>query len=243
MNSGLIKRIGSVLLALLLLSSGFSVCASSQSVTPSYQYTEDREVLSSPAVYEVKKTVQLSELALETYGTISDIFMDDDGILHLLDSENGFLIQLDKDLRLLGTMIFTENGTECRFTSAQGLFVRGSGEEKTFYIADATRECVLVANAKGEVQLHMTRPETNLIPESLVFAPQKVVVNNSGVVYTIIPQLYMGAVSFSAQGEFLGFYGSNQVEVSAKLLLDHFWKKLLNSEQKSKMAKYVPVEY
>ena len=243
MNGSFMKRVSCVLLIFLLLSSGLSVYASPQSVTPSYQYTEDSEVLASPSVYEVKKAVQLSELALETYGTISDVFIDDEGILHLLDSENGFLIQLNKDLQLLGTMIFTENGDECRFTSAQGLFVRGTGDEKTYYIADATRECILVANAKGEVQLQMTRPESNLIPDSLVFAPQKVVVNNVGVVYTVIPQLYMGAVAFSAQGEFLGFYGSNQVEVTAKLLLDHFWKKLLNSEQKSKMAKYVPVEY
>lgn len=243
MNSGFIKRGCCGLLVALLMCAGHSALASSQSVTPSYRYNEEKEALASPSIYAVKHTVGLSELELETYGTISDMFIDDEGIVHLLDSENGNLIQLNSALQLQQVMTFTEDGTECYFPNAGGLFVRGTGAEKTYYIADGERQCVLVADVNGVVQQHLIRPESNLISESLIFAPQKVVVNDTGVVYTIVPQLYMGAVTFSAQGEFLGFYGSNQVEVTAKLLLDRFWKKLLNSNQKTKLAQYVPVEY
>lgn len=243
MNSRLLRRSVCGLLAALLLCAGPAVAASSQSVTPNYQYNADKETMTSPAFYEVEQVMNFTELGLETYGTISDQFMDEEGILHLLDFENGNLIQLDSSLKYLRTLTFTMNGEEYRFTNAGGLFVRGTGEDKIYYIADGDRGCVVMADAEGTVLRQMTRPDSNLISDSLVFSPQKVVVNDTGVVYTIIPQLYMGAVTFSPSGEFLGFYGSNKVEVTARLLLDQFWKKLLNNEQADKLAQYVPVEY
>ncbi len=245
MHIGPIRRLGCAVTAMLILAVAAlpNAAAAPQAVTPSYQYNEEKEALSAPAAYTVDRVVMLSELPLEAPGSISDMFVEEDGTINLLDSENGNLIQLDADFRFLRVLTFTEEGSPCLFPNAGGLFVRGTGEEKQYYVADGERQCILVADANGQVQQHMTRPTSNLIPESLVFAPQKVVVNDTGVVYAVVPQLYMGAVTFSAQGEFLGFYGSNQVEVTAKLLLDRFWKKLFNSEQNSKLANYVPLEY
>lgn len=243
MHSGLIRLACCGAAALLLGAAAPVAKASPQSVTPSYQYTEERDARVAPALYTVDRVRQLSELPLEACGTVSDLFVEEDGTVDLLDSENGTLIQLDAQFHFQRVLTFTEEGADCRFPQAGGMFVRGTGEAKTYYIADGERQCILVADAGGRVRQRLTRPVSNLIPDTLVFAPQKVVVNDSGVVYAIVPHLYMGAVTFSADGEFLGFYGSNRVEVSAKLLLDHFWKKLLNSEQKTKLAKYVPVEY
>lgn len=48
---------------------------------------------------------------------------------------------------------------------------------------------------------------------------------------------------FSEEGEFLTFFGSNRVELSARMLLDYFWKGLLSDKQKDNMARYIPVEY
>ena len=48
---------------------------------------------------------------------------------------------------------------------------------------------------------------------------------------------------YSKEGDFLGFFGSNRVEVTFQLLLDRFWKSLFSNENREKFSDYIPIEY
>lgn len=71
------------------------------------------------------------------------------------------------------------------------------------------------------------------------FAPSKVLVDKEGVLYVLVPGLYRGACVFSEEGEFLTFSAPTGWSLSARMLLDYFWKGLLSDKQKDNMARYI----
>jgi hypothetical protein len=78
-----------------------------------------------------------------------------------------------------------------------------------------------------------------LVPENQEYYPEKVMADSSGVIYVLSFGFYQGAVCFEEAGRFLGFFGSNQVTVTNKLLSDRFWRLFLTKAQKDKMTRYV----
>ena len=88
-----------------------------------------------------------------------------------------------------------------------------------------------------------TRPETSLIPESTEFRPTKVVVSDEETVYILCQHVYSGVLMLNQYGEFLGFCGSNKIEMTATVLFNYMWKKLLSEDLKTSQSRYVPVEY
>lgn len=68
-------------------------------------------------------------------------------------------------------------------------------------------------------------------------------VDSTGSLYVIAFGVFQGLVAFDHTGRFTGFFGSNPVQVTLALLADRFWKSILSREQRSRMLRYVPVEY
>ncbi|MBQ8753047.1 MAG: hypothetical protein IJZ13_08095, partial [Clostridia bacterium] len=131
-------------------------------------------------------------------------------------------------------------GEESPLRSPRGLF---SAESGRVYIADRGNSRVVRCNEQGEIDLVLEKPENPLFPQEKEFIPLKVAVDGNGLVYVLCEGIYLGSVMYSAEGEFLGFYGSNKVEVSLNLLLDSVIKDIVNEEAKELMSKYTPVEY
>lgn len=102
---------------------------------------------------------------------------------------------------------------------------------------------MLVADGDGNVLRILGKPDSDLFGANTEFKPRDLVVTSAGTVYVLVEGVYQGAVIFSPDGEFAGFYGSNKVEVSLSLLADFFWKNFMTSAQKSRMRRYVPVQY
>ena len=71
----------------------------------------------------------------------------------------------------------------------------------------------------------------------------KVVVDTAGIIYVISANTYSGALQYDEQYAFVGFYGSERVAVTPKLLMEMLWKRLLSEEQAAGMMRSVPTSF
>ncbi len=137
--------------------------------------------------------------------------------------------------------------TNIYFKGPTGVFV---DEDDIVYVADNENERVVAftsekdsdGNGYGKVVTVYTRPESNVYDSTTTFYPSKVLVDAAKNVYVCIKSITKGAVVFSKEGEFSGYYGANRVEQTGEVLLNAFWKLIFTRDQIKRMKRNVPVE-
>lgn len=211
----------------------------------SYRYNDRDEAVAAPDGYVCTAAVRGDETAPGESWDLTDLFADEDGLLLALDANGGRIHVFDASLRYQKTVGLTLDGEAYTFTGAGGLFASGRGEQKRFYITDPSGGQVLLADAEGRILRRIGRPDTDLIDENAVYDPTKVQLGKNGNLYVLAPGLYMGACVLSTKEDyrFKTFLGSGQVERTFSVVMDHFWKRLLNEEQIDRMSVYVPVAF
>lgn len=139
------------------------------------------------------------------------------------------------------------------FNGPTGVFVDIDDDVEKIYVADHANDRVVCftvdeinddqyKTAVGRVNMVFTRPNSTMYDSSLTFNPDKVLVDAAKNVYICIKSITKGAVVFSKEGDFNGYFGANRVEATADVLLNAFWKLIFNREQAKKMRRSVPVE-
>jgi tetratricopeptide (TPR) repeat protein/TM2 domain-containing membrane protein YozV len=221
----------------------FLISTAAFAQTPYFTYTYDiwGRSVPSKACYEPDMAITGDSLGIGPFKTPKDMQVDSRGRLWILDSGNGRLVALAPDLSVEAVIDrFFEDGVPVSFSDAEGIFVDDNG---LIYVADKGAKLVRVFDGKGNQIRKIGRPESELIPREQEFLPEKVVVDSAGTLYVISFGAYQGALTFNAKGAFTGFFGSNRVTVTAKLLADRIWKSILNRNQRDRMFRYVPTEY
>lgn len=239
------KKILSIAAIALALTVLLITPAAALSDTPYQGYIYDSYDKSNPAPvgYEPEKVVNQNVLGLSSIGRLYDMDFDKEGNLYVLDSDNSSIYVLDVNLQLKSSLTLNQDGEPVNFSKAQGIYIHKTGDEKLIYIADTEKGRILVSDKDGNVVNVFTRPETSLIPESTEFRPTKVVVSDEETVYILCQHVYSGVLMLNQYGEFLGFCGSNKIEMTATVLFNYMWKKLLSEDLKTSQSRYVPVEY
>lgn len=136
--------------------------------------------------------------------------------------------------------------TSIYFKSPTGIFVDG----ENIYVADKENDRAIMFTAYkdaqgmgvGKVIQVFTRPDATYYDSSMTFNPCKVIVDAAKNVYICIKTITRGAVVFSREGEFNGYYGANRVEKTAEVIKNMFWKLIMSKEQIARMKKNVAVE-
>lgn len=134
--------------------------------------------------------------------------------------------------------------TNIYFRGPTGVFVTDEG---LIYVADKENDRVVAftydeGTGKGKVQYVYTKPDSNVYDASTTFNPDKVLVDAAQNVYICIKSITKGAVVYSKEGTFSGYFGANRVEKTGEVLLNAFWKLIFNRDQIKRMKKNVPVE-
>ena len=145
--------------------------------------------------------------------------------------------------------------TNTRFNGPTGVFVDVDTDDgtETIYVADNANDRVVAfeideinddqyKTAVGKVTTVYTRPPSNMYDSSVTFNPSKVLVDAAKNVYVCIKSITKGAVVFSKEGDFNGYFGANRVEATGEVLLNAFWKLIFSREQAKRMRRSVPVE-
>lgn len=204
-----------------------------------YDINNYDESVAAPAAYYPKNYISSKDMGLEiSLVAPSDMQYTDEG-LYILDGGNSRIILLDEKYKV--KKIFEDfkdsNGNEVTFSEAKGFYVVA---ENNFVIADTGNLRILVIK-DGIVTQIIERPESALLDTDSAFIVNKVIVNDDGDIYALAESINLGAFVFKPNGEFSHFFASNNVEVTATVILNNILKKVLTKEQIAGLAQATPV--
>ena len=225
-----------------VLAASFSTLCSAEGPYNNYTYNAYDESVPTAAGYLPEKMITGVTLGIGDFNNPSDIYYDNKANIYLLDSGNSRIVVMSASTLELERVINPVNadGSQLVFSEATGIFVRGSGE---IYIADKGAGLVYILDSSGRQTEVIGKPDSDLLSDDFDYRPSKVLVDSNGIVYVISYGCYSGALQFDDEHNFLGFYGSESVTMTAELVLQKMWKKIVPKSMSKNQARAVPVNY
>lgn len=206
-----------------------------------YTYNSWGNSVPSPNAYEPAGIIDGKSIGTTAMTAPADM-MCKNGKTYILDSGNSRVLVLDANyhlIREIKTFHLAEGG-DTALSNPGSIYV---SENNDVIIADTDSKRVLVSDENGNIKRVLTRPDSDIFPESIEYKPKKVVADKQNNIYVLCTGFYYGAIVYDESGRFTGFYGANRVEVSLTQLSDMFWRKFMTATQKSYISKYVPIDY
>lgn len=237
----ILSKVGALALALaFIIGSPVSVYAADLDRSYTYNYDYWGDVQDSPDFYSVCKVFTAKELGLDKFTNPTGIYVHDDSVF-LMDSGNNRIIEFKRESReslTLVRIIDSIKGSEINtFSSPTDMAI---SEEGNYFIADKGNARVVKVDKDFNYLMEFTKPGDNTLGQDLVFAPNKIVVDDSERVYCIATGVNKGLIKYEADGSFNGFVGATPVSYD---FIQVIWKKIASQEQLAKMVAFVPTEY
>lgn len=226
-------------IALMLL---IGVLLGNVSAMADYRYDEFDDTIPAQAGFTARTTRNGRQLGVGAFKQPTDLYVDDiRREIYVLDAGNSRIVILNDGFQAVQVVEALHQGGEAMdLTGATGIFVDATG---LIYVADGTNQRVLVADRTGEVQRVVTRPTSGLLADSINYIPRNVIIDGIGIMYIISQNSTQGAYMLDKQGNFLGFYGRNDVAVTASVLYQAMLRELATEKQRAGMANFIPVEF
>lgn len=242
------KKIVSMLCIVTLLIAIFGLTCSA---APTDSFTRKNEPGSEVSTvlaresFAVSQTITASTLGLdEALEGLTDAYSGSDGKVYLLCGGDGAsrVIILNNDYSLYKELKLVDaDGEEMYFGGAQGIFV---DSKNLIYVADTDNARILVTDESGIVKEVWGVPESSYIPDEFTYQPSRIIKDDKGYLYILSLGNYYGALSYSPEGEFLGFYGANSVQATVLDTLAMLWEKLTSNDvKKSQSSKKLPYSF
>ncbi len=133
----------------------------------------------------------------------SDLFLWDNRKMYIADTGNQRVLVCDMTGNLL-------NIIEGDLKGPTGLYV---DQEENVYIADPKLQQILVYDKENNLVMTYGQPVSPLFGAGSRYAPGKVAVNSAGGVYALSEGNANGILSFSAEGDFYGYFGANNTSI------------------------------
>ena len=205
--------------------------------TYSHNDTQDGDSISaySREMFTPVRSIKAEDIGLDyELDGITDICVDKQERVYILCGDQSRLIVLNSDYSLNREFkVLNNEGSEEDFTGAEGIFVDDDGK---VYISDTVNGRVLVCDADGKLTNAILLPESSLIPADFIYQPVKVVIDTRGYMYILSLGSYYGALTFSPEGEFVGFFGSNTVKAGALDTLSYIWDRITGTDEKRALS-------
>lgn len=162
-----------------------------------------------------------------------------DNAVYILDSGNGRVIKTDSEIKNVETVYgaFISDGKPLDITGAQGIYIK----DGRLYIADTNNGRVLISDFYGKVLTKLTMPKQLEDSVKVPFRATKLLLDDEDNLYVIVDSVNMGALLFNKDGEYISFFGSNNVTATADVLLNYVRKKFLTREQMQAIKHYTPI--
>lgn len=254
-----------VLIASLML----SVCIPSfaltinNSISDNYVYNYEGDAVEAPVAYNPIRVITAGNLGLNQPLDPSDLFVDDEGYLYVVDCANNQILILDdnyeiayqineltdsEDYKIPELWAYVVDATgeahiddemakysRKRFNNPKGIYVK----DGLLYVADTQNRRIVVCDKEGSVKNVIQGINISVI-SNYIFKPLKVVIDLTGNMEIIAYSVNRGLVEVDEDGNFRGFFGSPPVSYN---LDEWFWRLIATDAQKKQLTKYVPTEY
>lgn len=226
------------------LIAGLSICMSgvpAMRVSADYRYDQFFETVPAQSVYVAETNYNGKELGIGNFSLPSDLYVYDNSLIYILDNGNNRIVVLNESFQIEQVIEgIAAEGEELDISGAKGIYVSPAGE---IYISDTKNNRILILDGQGGFLRMITRPDSVLLTENITFAPKNVVLDTVGTLYMISENSTQGGYMIDPNGEFLGFYGRNKVDVTASVIFQALMREIASEEQRAKMSSLVPVEF
>jgi tetratricopeptide (TPR) repeat protein len=234
-------RAACCLLALLAVLTLIPSRASAETAYPSYTYNGNGQPVPTAVPYEATIVLNTDSLGIGPLDGPTDLYVTDEGEIFVLDAGNDRVVVLRKDFQADRVIIPTDDeGEPLDFKSPSGISVCADG---TILLCDRKGKAVYILDEEGKQLRKVEKPDSSILPKNFQFQPVKAEMDSGGILYVVSSGSYSGALQFDVDGSFMGFYGSEEVDLTLKVLLDHFWKNILSDEAAEDISRTVPVEF
>ena len=234
-------RVACCLLALLAVLTLIPSRASAEAAYPSYTYNGNGQPVPTAVPYEATIVLNTDSLGIGPLDGPTDLYVTDEGEIFVLDAGNDRVVVLRKDFQADRVIIPTDDvGEPLDFKSPSGISVCADG---TILLCDRKGKAVYILDEEGKQLRKVEKPDSSILPKNFQFQPVKAEMDSGGILYVVSSGSYSGALQFDVDGSFMGFYGSEEVDLTLKVLLDHFWKNILSDEAAEDISRTVPVEF
>ncbi|MBE6658426.1 MAG: hypothetical protein E7604_08275 [Ruminococcaceae bacterium] len=234
----LMKLITLVMVCLMVFGS-LSVMA----ITPysTYTYDIDGMYAASPDAYTPDQIVDSAAMGLDEEKPMDsprDLFVDKNQKVYIADATNNRILVCNRYLQYTFEISeFTNNqGVPDSLTNPQGVFV----SDDYIYVADTDNNRIVLFDLEGEYVDTIEEPRSDVFPENSIYKPIALAVDAAGRMYIVSSTTYMGVISIAPDGEFQGFIGAQQVNISA---IDILWRRIQTKEQRETSTQYVSTEF
>lgn len=228
-----------VLVLAIMLATAVPVVATSGS--RSYLYDDWGRSVPAPVAYTAGTAIDGNTIGCGPLLNPSDLFVSGDGTIYLVDTGNQRIVILDQAfalIRILDRVIGPDGETS--FNGPSGIYVTSDG---VIYLCDTENNRVLRFTQDGTLLGVLEKPVSELLETDVQFKPSRVVVDRTGTVYVVAQGIFQGMVAYDESGSFVGFHGSDRVEMTLQALAALFWKRIFTRDQGESMVRLIPVEY
>lgn len=214
--------------------------ASAQGNFNTYTYSNTGDIVFSPDLYDVENVISGSDMGVGSLDVPADMCVDGGGRLYIADTGNNSIVIYDTALKKARRLseFKMPDGSISSLNEPQGIYSR----DGLVYICDTGNNRLLCSDISGNVKMEVLKPDSSYFTDGIEFIPKRLTVDSAGNIYVSAIGAYQGLSLFSPEGEFIGFYGAEEVEATADVLKDYVWKQFMTEEQRDIMASYVPPE-
>ena len=235
------KKILSVVMTVAMLAT-IALPASAQVSYEGYSYNAWKTSVPAPTGYMPDEYYTGTTLGVGEFSGPQDFFIGPDDIMYVTDTGNSRIVMFDAQMNYVDTIdSFTKDGETITFNKPEGMFVHKNG---SIYVADSGNQRVLIANPDRTLRAVITKPvDSDVYEQNDELIPIRVFADNAGIVYILGRSNNKGILTFDEAGNFLSYYGTAKVQVTAEVLANEFWSKLWSEDQADKAVSNTPTEY
>ena len=203
-----------------------------------YVYDHWEYIVFTPAPYVPGSTISGVSLGIGAFNDPQGLFVAHDEAVYIADTGNNRIVILEPDLLTIRDVIttFNNNGRTDSFSRPRGVAVSTDG---LIYVADTENRRVLAIDGNEVVQT-IANPRSEMFADDFDFVPLKVTVDFAGRVFVIARNMFQGIMTFNADGDFIGFYGTINVGIT---LWERFWRAISTQEQRARQQLFIPTEF
>lgn len=250
------KKLISVLCLLFVLLMVASVPVGASRVYQTYTYSIDGKALYSPDAYTAQKSIDAAAMGLElSLSNASDITVDEDQNVYIVDTDRNRVICLDRYYRLrkfpdgsdmiIETFLNHMKQTD-KLTKPSGIFVTDSRYEGEtlipgrIFVCDTQAERIVTFTLEGEFDSIIEKPKSQLFDDDAIFFPVAIAVDQYDRMFVVSSETNEGIIVMTDEGVFTGFIGAQQ---SVSSVWQQIWRRFQSDKQREQSASVISYPY